>query len=103
MANKFQKFTFIHIQNCMSKQTDILHQHHSVESSKIDVQISSLSTNLNDKLPQELSSTIVHIASTHKPPSKRKTTPKSNNKHQPKWPKTTATTPHPAKPENKQV
>ncbi|CAB4013050.1 Hypothetical predicted protein, partial [Paramuricea clavata] len=91
------------IQNCMSHLTDILHQHHSEESSKIDGQISSLSTKLNDNLPQELSSTIIHIASTHRPPSKRKTTPKSNTKHQPKRPKSTATTSHPAKPENKQV
>ncbi|CAB3999151.1 Hypothetical predicted protein, partial [Paramuricea clavata] len=60
--------------------SDILHQHHSEESSKTDGQISSLSTNLNDNLPQELSSTIIHIASTHKPPSKCKTTPKSNTK-----------------------
>ena len=91
------------IQNCMSHLTYILHQHHSEESSKIDGQISSLSTKLNDNLPQELSSTIIHIASTHKPPSKRKTTPKSNTKHQPKRPKTTATTSHPAKPENTPV
>ncbi|CAB3978644.1 Hypothetical predicted protein [Paramuricea clavata] len=60
------------IQDCMSHLTNILHQHHSEESSKIDAQISSLSTDLNDNLPQGLSTTLIHIASTHKPPSHHK-------------------------------
>ena len=97
------------IRDCMSHLTNILHQHHSEESSKIEAQISSLSTDLNDNLPQGLSSTLIHIASTHKPPSnhkppsKCKITPKPNTKNQSKRPKTTATTTPPTRKPEKQV
>ena len=57
----------------MSHLTTILHQHHTEELTKIHEQISSLSSTLTKDLPQEVSSTLIHIASTHKSSHKRKT------------------------------
>ena len=91
------------IQDCMSHLTTILHQHHTDELTKIQEHISSPFSALTKDLPQEVSSTLIHIASTHKPSHKRKTLPDPTTKPNHKTPTKHRKTKHnTTKPDNSQ-
>jgi hypothetical protein len=86
LSPKLKEAWDIGIRDCMSHLTTILHQHHTEELTKIQEQISSLSSALTKDLPQEVSSTLIHIASTHKSSHKRKTLPDPTTKAHHKTP-----------------
>ena len=94
----------------MSQLTNILHQHHAEQLERVEEQISSLSTTINNNHPTDASTTIMNIAATtthkrlrpkpksqskssKKPSIKRSTTPSTKTLQQ-AFSKRTNTTQH---------
>ena len=71
------------LRDCMNQLTNILHQHHTEQLERVEEQISSLATTINNNHATDVSTTIMNIAATttyKRPRPKHKSRSKSSKK-----------------------